>query len=231
MSLQNLPVLLLLDRAGLVGPDGPTHHGVFDLTYLRPMPNLVVMAPGDSDDIAPMIDLALSLDCPTAIRYPKADVQRVVRPNQPVELGRAEVLSEGQDGTIVACGTLLGAAVEAAKTLAQEDLDIGVINARFVKPLDTETILRAVKRSPFVVTVEEGALTGGFGSAVLEAAADAGLDASRVRRLGIPDQFIEHGPRAELLADLHLDAPGIAQACREMAEAKKGSELFIAERK
>jgi 1-deoxy-D-xylulose-5-phosphate synthase len=233
LALQNLPVTLLLDRAGLVGPDGPTHHGVFDLTYLRPLPNLVIMAPGDASDMAPMVQLALSLDCPTAIRYPKADAQRVARPARPVELGKAEVLRWGRDGMIVACGTLLSATVEAAKNLEEEDLDLGVINARFVKPLDTATLLRAIKELPFVITVEEGALMGGFGSAVLEAACDAGLDAGRVCRLGIPDQFIEHATRGELLADLGLDAPGIAQACREMTEArrrtsKKGSILFAA---
>ncbi|MBN2579823.1 MAG: 1-deoxy-D-xylulose-5-phosphate synthase [Pirellulales bacterium] len=228
VSLQNLPVTLLLDRAGLVGPDGPTHHGVFDLAYLRSLPNLVVMAPGDTDSIAPMLQLALSLDRPAAIRYPKADAQRIVRPIQPLELGKAEVLHRGRDGVILACGTQLVAAVEAAKLLAEEDLDVGVINARFVKPLDTAALLPAIQESPFTVTVEEGVLMGGFGSAVLEAANEAGVNTARVRRLGVPDQFIEHAARAELLADLGLDAPGIAQACREMAEVKKGAELLMA---
>jgi 1-deoxy-D-xylulose-5-phosphate synthase len=217
VALQNLPVTLALDRAGLVGPDGPTHHGVFDLAYLRPLPNLVVMAPGDELDVAPMLDLALRHDGPTAIRYPKATAETVKRQPTPLELGVAEVLHWGEDGMLVACGTLLGDCVRAANLLHDEGLDVGVINARFVKPLDTETILKAVRECPFVVTVEEGCLAAGFGSAVLEAANQAGLDTRRIRRLGVPDQFVEHGDRGELLADLGLDCAAIAQACRELA--------------
>jgi 1-deoxy-D-xylulose-5-phosphate synthase len=215
VALQNLPVTLLLDRAGVVGPDGATHHGAFDLTYLRPLPNLVVMAPGDAADVAPMTDWALHHDGPVAIRYPKTAAETITRPASPIELGKAEVLRWGADGMLLACGTLLGACVEAADRLLAEGLDFGVINARFVKPLDVETILRAVRESPLLVTVEEGALSGGFGSAVLEAAADGGLDASHVRRLGFPDRFIEHGTRSELLADLGLDVAGIVRSCRQ----------------
>lgn len=219
LCLQSLPVTLLLDRAGLTGPDGPTHHGVFDMAYLRALPNLVVMVPGDAGDIAPMIDLSLELNCPTAIRYPKADAITIDRPATPIELGKSEVLRWGRDGMIVVCGPLLATCIEAADRLAEDGFDIGLINARFVKPLDTQTILRAVAESPFVVTVEEGVLMGGFGSAVLEAACDAHLDTSRVRRLGIPDHFIEIGRRNELLADLGLHSEGIAKTCRQMAEA------------
>jgi len=219
VALQDLPVLLLLDRAGLVGPDGPTHHGVFDLSYLRPLPNLVVMAPGDGLDVEPMIGFALSHDHPTAIRYPKAAAEVVRREPAPLELGRAEVIREGSDGTIMACGAVMPACVAAADELAAaEGLHLGVLNARFVKPLDIAAVLEAVEHSPFVLTVEEGTLMGGFGSAVLEACSDAGLDTRHLRRLGIPDRFIEHGARAELLADLGLDAAGIAAACRELAE-------------
>jgi 1-deoxy-D-xylulose-5-phosphate synthase len=217
IALQNLPVTLLLDRAGLVGPDGPTHHGVFDLTYLRPLPNLVVMAPGDQQDLTRMIEWSLRYDGPTAIRYPKAAAETVRREPAPVQPGSAEVLRWGPDGMLIACGTLLKACLRAADRLAKDGLQLGVINARFVKPLDTPTVLRAVRECPWVVTVEEGALMGGFGSAVLEAVCDAGLDAGRIRRLGVPDQFIEHGDRSELLADLGLHAQGIAQACRELA--------------
>ncbi len=217
VSLQDLPVTLLLDRAGIVGPDGPTHHGVFDLTYLRPLPNLVVMAPGDALDTAPMVDFALAHDHPTAIRYPKAMAESVDREPAPVELGRAEVIHQGADGTIIVCGGALPACMEAVRELADADgLDIGVINARFVKPLDRDTLLAAVQQSPLVLTVEEGALMGGFGSAVLEACSEAGIDASRVRRLGVPDRYVEHGTRDELLADLKLDADGIAATWRQM---------------
>ena len=215
VSLQNLPILMLLDRAGVVGPDGPTHHGVFDLTYLRPLPNLTVLAPGDEHDLGLMIPWALAQDHPTAIRYPKTSTSKRARSAAPVELGTAEVLRQGTDGMLVACGTLVNHCLEAADTLAHEGLQLGVINARFVKPLDTRTILRALREQPLLVTVEEGALMGGFGSAVLEAASDAGLDASRIRRLGIPDRFVEHGSRTELLAELGLSSEAIAKACRQ----------------
>lgn len=217
VSLQNLPVIFLLDRAGLVGPDGPTHHGVFDLAYLRPLPNMVVMAPGDAAEIPLMLEFALSHDSPTAIRYPKASSAIVDRSPAPIELGKSEVLRWGEDGMLIACGATLETCVKAAGLLEQEGLDIGVINVRFVKPLDTQTILRAVEQSPLVITVEEGVLQGGFGSAVLEAACDAGLDTGRIRRLGIPDRYIDHGDRKELLTELGLDVEGIAAACRELA--------------
>jgi 1-deoxy-D-xylulose-5-phosphate synthase len=225
VALQNLPVTLLMDRAGLVGPDGPTHHGVFDLTYLRPLPNLVVMAPGCAADVAPMIDWALRHDGPTSLRYPKAAAEAGDRTAAPLELGKAEVLRWGCDGMLIACGTLLGACVQVAHRLADEQLDFGVINARFIKPLDQAAILRAVAECPLVVTVEEGALLGGFGGAVLEAASEAGLDSSGIRRLGIPDRFIEHGSRNELLSDLGLDTAGILRSCRQWAgrETKVGA--------
>ena len=217
VSLQNLPVLFMLDRAGLVGPDGPTHHGVFDLCYLRPFPNLVVMAPGDSWDLQAMVDWALDHDMPAAIRYAKTAAVRLEREESPIELGRAEVLRDGPDGTIVACGSVLSDCLAAAKQLATEGVELSVINARFVKPLDTATILQAAEQSPFVLTVEEGQLMGGFGSAVLEAIADAGVAVACVRRLGLPDRYVEHATRAELLADQRLDTAGIAATCRELA--------------
>jgi 1-deoxy-D-xylulose-5-phosphate synthase len=222
VALQNLPVTFLMDRAGLTGPDGPTHHGCFDLGYLRVLPNMLVLAPGDAADLPPMLEFALSFPGPVAIRYPKANIEDAGTltgrdDRAPIELARAEVFDWGRDGTILACGTLLSNCLKAAATLQAEGLDVGVINMRFVKPLDTEVLHRALETSPFVLTVEEGALAGGFGSAVLEAAADAGLNTSHISRRGIPDRFIEHGERAELLADLGLDAAGIARACRELA--------------
>ena len=225
VALQNLPVTFLMDRAGLTGPDGPTHHGCFDLGYLRLLPNMLVLAPGDAVDLPQMLEFALSFPGPVAIRYPKAGAEdagklsgRDDQDRAPMELGRAEVFDWGRDGIILACGTLLTNCLKAVASLKTEGLDIGVINMRFVKPLDTEVIFRALETSPFVVTVEEGALAGGFGGAVLEAAADAGLNTSHVGRRGIPDRFIEHGERAELLADLGLDAAGIARTCRELAQ-------------
>ena len=215
VALQNLPVTFMLDRAGLTGPDGPTHHGVFDLAYMRLFPNMVVMAPGDTHDLETMLDFALRSDAPCAIRYPKCSADTLPEPRAPLELGRAEILRWGTDGVILACGTLVNASLKAADLLHHEGLHFGVVNCRFVKPLDRELLERALRECPVVVTVEEGALMGGFGSAVLEAACDLGYSAARVQRLGIPDRFIEHGDRAELLADLGLSADGIAQACRQ----------------
>jgi len=217
VSLQNLPVTFMLDRAGLTGPDGPTHHGVFDFGYLRLLPNFVVMAPGDELDLAPMLDFALNHDTPVSMRYPKTAVENHDRAFAPIELGQAEVFRWGEEIILIACGALLGNCLQAAEMLRKEGFDVGVINARFIKPLDRTTIVKAIESCPVVVTVEEAALAGGFGSAVIEAANDAGVDARGVRRLGIPDRFVEHGERGELLADLGLDPAGIARAAREQA--------------
>ena len=234
VALQNLPVMFLLDRAGLTGPDGPTHHGMFDLGYLRVFPNMTVMAPGDAEDLAAMIEFAASHNGPTAIRYPKATALTVARPRTSIEWGKAEVLRWGQHGVIFVCGTQLAEAQEAAETLRDEGLDVGVVNARFAKPIDHELVARAVRECAFVVTVEEAALMGGFGSAVLEVAAevdgkvDSKIDGpvakARIHRLGVPDCFVEHADRGELLADLGLDAAGIAATCRRLAE---GLELTL----
>lgn len=216
VCLQNLPVTFMLDRAGLTGPDGPTHHGAFDVGYLRLFPNMVVLAPGDEHDLEGMLEWALGHDGPVAIRYPKATVERHAGPRSPIVLGQAEVLAEGGDGLVIACGTLLGQALAAAATLRQEGLDVTVVNARFVKPLDA-TLLERIEAAPWTLTIEESALPTGFGSAILEMVSDAGMSAGPIRRTGLPDRFVEHGERGELLAELGLDAAGIAQSCRQLA--------------
>jgi 1-deoxy-D-xylulose-5-phosphate synthase len=218
VALQNLPVTFLLDRAGLTGPDGPTHHGAFDLGYMRVFPNMVVMAPGDAADLAAMVDFALAHDGPCSIRYPKATAETVAGERTPIAAGQSEIVQWGADCCIVCCGALLPSCLAAADQLRELGLDVGVVNARFVKPLDAETILRAIDECRFVVTVEEAALMGGFGAAVLEAANDAGRATGHVRRLGIPDRFIEHAERSELLADLGLDAAGVVAACQTLAQ-------------
>ncbi|MFO0817827.1 MAG: 1-deoxy-D-xylulose-5-phosphate synthase [Pirellulales bacterium] len=225
VALQDLPVTFLMDRAGLTGPDGPTHHGCFDLAYMRIFPNMVVTAPGDAHDLTALLDFALGHSHPVGIRYPKATARTVDAPRSPIELGRAEVFSWGRDGVILCAGTLLNDCLAAAQTLRAEGLDVGVVNARFVKPLDREVVARALRECAFVVTVEEGCLPGGFGSAVLEAAAATGLSTHHVRCLGIPDRFVEHGERQELLADLRLDAAGIAGCCRELAAVSEAKGL------
>lgn len=221
VALQNLPVTFCLDRAGIAGEDGPTHHGAFDNTYLRAFPNMVMMSPGDAQDVERMLEFSLNYDGPTSIRYPKAPADSVERQVAPVELGKSEVYVWGKDGMLIAFGSLFTSCVQAAEKLREEGLDVGVINARFTKPLDTEVIHQALQESGFVITVEEGTLCGGFGSAVLESANDAGLNTQHLRRMGIPDQFIEHGNRKELLADLGLDVNGITAAAREMAQQSK----------
>jgi 1-deoxy-D-xylulose-5-phosphate synthase len=214
VCLQNLPVVFTLDRAGLAGPDGPTHHGCFDVPYLRLFPNMVSMAPGDEADVEPMLRFALKHPGPISVRYPKANLERVERNPAPIELGKAEVIEWGEDGCFVAFGAMVPTCLAAAERLKADGLQFGVINARFVKPLDADTILKAVDLLPLVVTVEEGTLEGGFGSAVLEAANAAGVDASNVVRKGIPDRFVEHGERHELLADLGLTVDGLVACVR-----------------
>jgi 1-deoxy-D-xylulose-5-phosphate synthase len=168
-----------------------------------------------------MLDFALNYPGPVSIRYPKAASESVPRAVEPVSLGQAEVIDWGRDGMLIAYGSLLGNCVKAAERLKDEGLDVGVINARFLKPIDRETILRAVAECNFVVTVEESTLLGGFGSAVLEAANSAGLRTDGIRRLGLPDAYIEHAERAEQLRDLGLDVDGIVRAV--LASADRGS--------
>jgi 1-deoxy-D-xylulose-5-phosphate synthase len=218
VSLQNLPVVFTLDRAGVVGADGPTHHGTYDLAYMRVFPNMVVMAPGDEKDVAPMIDFALSHDAPVSIRYPKAALESIDREPQPIEPGQAEILEWETDGIFLACGTLVTSCLRAAERLREEyGLRVGVVNARFVKPLDKPTVLKAIEECGFVLTVEEGCLAGGFGSAVLEAANDAGVSTAHVRRLGLPDRYVLHAEREEQLAEVGLDVDGITRSALELA--------------
>ncbi|WP_165233229.1 1-deoxy-D-xylulose-5-phosphate synthase [Aquisphaera insulae] len=218
VALQDLPVVFCLDRAGLVGADGPTHHGTYDLAYMRVFPNMVVMAPGDLRDVEPMIEFALEHDSPVSIRYPRAVLESLDRDPQPIELGQAEVLEWETDGMILACGSLLNACVRAAERLRDRyGLHVGVVNARFVKPLDRNVACKAIEEAAFVLTVEEGCLAGGFGSAVLEAASDAGIAAGHVRRLGLPDRFVLHAERDEQLAEVGLDVDGIVRAALEQA--------------
>ncbi|WP_298869187.1 1-deoxy-D-xylulose-5-phosphate synthase [uncultured Gimesia sp.] len=221
VALQNLPVTFCMDRAGIAGEDGPTHHGAFDNTFMRCLPNLVMMSPGDARDVEPMLNFSLQHQGPTAIRYPKAPADSVERDVAPIELGKSEVYVWGKDGMLIAFGSLFTNCIQAAEKLREEGLDIGVINARFSKPIDTNVINQAIQESGFVITIEEGTLCGGFGSAVLESANDAGLNTSHLKRLGIPDRFIEHGNRNELLIDLGLDVAGIIATAREMVEQTK----------
>ena len=229
VCLQNLPVVFCVDRAGIVGQDGPTHHGCFDIPYLRLFPNMTSLAPADEADIEPMLQWAQKQPGPVSIRYPRANLETIPRskPHQPIEMGQAEVLVEGKDGVFLAFGTTATSCLTAAKNLREDGINVGVISARFVKPLDAKTILKAIEHLPLVVTVEEGTLQGGFGSAVLEAANAAGLDTRHIVRCGYPDKFIEHGDRNELLADLGLDAAGLAETVKNF-RAEPAEELAAA---
>lgn len=223
-ALQNLPVVFMMDRAGLAGPDGPTHHGVYDIGYMRVFPNIISMAPGSGPELKAMLDFALTCDGPTAIRYPKAAAASLDLSKQPIELGKGQIVRWGTDGAILGLGPMLETAVAAADRLAEQGLDVAVINPRFIKPLDTELLERVFSECRFVVTAEEGALMGGFGSAVLELACEQGWDTRQMKRLGIPDQFIEHGEREELLADMGMSVDGLVATCRELAS--QGAEAL-----
>ena len=213
VALQDLPVLFCLDRAGLVGADGPTHHGAYDLSYLRVFPNMVVMAPGDEKDIDPMFVFALQHTHPVAIRYPRANLDIIERDVQPVKLGQAEILEWGTDGMLLACGSMVGSCLRVAAQLRSEyGMRVGVVNARFVKPLDRLMICKLIEECGFVLTVEESSLIGGLGSAVLEVANEAGLSTTHVRRLGLPDRYVLHAERDEQLTEVGLDVDGILRS-------------------
>ncbi len=220
VSLQDLPVVFTMDRAGLTGPDGPTHHGTYDIGYMRLFPNMVVMAPAYADELKAMLEFSLQQNHPVAIRYPKAAGYHPTNHRMdPIRLGRSETIREGQDGTIIVYGALLPYAVQAVESLVELGLDVGIVNARFCKPIDKEMLQRVWDRSRFIITLEEGALMTGFGSAVLEATHELKLDTRKLKCLGLPDHYVEHGERNELLESLGLDAAGIMRTCQELHES------------
>ena len=194
VALQKLPVLFCMDRAGLSGDDGPTHHGLFDITYLRGVPGLVLMAPKDEDELADMMKTAIDLPGPSAIRYPRGAVAGVPRKAEPVSLpiGKAEVLADGSDVAILGLGPMTAMARQLASKLELDGYSAAVINPRFIKPIDREMIETYARRVAAFVTFEDHVKMGGFGSAVLEVLEEIGSDVPVVR-IGWPDQFIEHG--------------------------------------
>lgn len=217
ICLQNLPVTIAMDRAGLVGDDGPTHHGVFDLSYLRHLPGITVMAPKDENELRHMLKTAVYSGQPMSLRYPRGAGYGVPLDLELkcLEIGKGEQLLDGDDLTIVAIGATVYPALQAAEGLKKKGIAAGVVNARFVKPLDKELILGAARRTGRVMTVEENALQGGFGSAVLELLYDNDLQSVKVRRLGLPDRYIEQGSQAQLRKDVGIDAEGIAAVALE----------------
>lgn len=216
VCLQNLPVTLCLDRAGLVGEDGPTHHGVFDLSYLRQMPNMCVMAPKDEEELRHMLATAIAIPGPAAVRYPRGAGLGVALTDsfEKLPVGKAEVLQEKGEIAFLAVGTMVEHAKAAAAILAEEGIEAAVVNMRFIKPLDTALIDAMAKTKKLIITAEENVLAGGFGSAVAECLADSGQQVPLVR-FGIPDRFIEQGTRKELLSLCGLQPEQMAERVRE----------------
>lgn len=212
VCLQNLPVTLCLDRGGLVGEDGPTHHGVFDLSYLRTMPGMTVFVPKDENELRDMLYTAVHMDSPTAIRYPRGAGLGVPLSEgfREIEIGKAEALSEGDDVALLAVGTMVDAAKKAAAMLEEKGVHAAVVNMRFVKPIDTATIDATATKNKLLVTLEENVLPGGFGSAVAEYMADAG-HRTPLLRIGIPDRFVSQGAKSKLLESCGLLPEQIAE--------------------
>jgi 1-deoxy-D-xylulose-5-phosphate synthase len=245
VALQGLPVVFCIDRAGLVGEDGPTHHGVFDISYLRKVPGMTLMAPRDGRELRLMMEYAAGyLNGPTAVRYPRGavaeELESVLKEVVPpaISHGRAEILKEKGEVLLLALGSMVYPAYEAAMLLKKEGIEAAVVNARFVKPLDESTILALASNARLIVTIEEGSLLGGFGDAVLELFAKfegkKEFKASRLRTLGIPDRFIEHGKREILLDELGLSASKIKDEVtrllqqQEKTHSKNGGGIYRA---
>ncbi len=209
VCIQRLPVAFCIDRAGIVGEDGPTHQGQFDLSYLRIIPNIVVMAPKDGPELRAMLELSLKLDGPSAIRYPRGNAIIIQSGSNNFDVGEAEILLSGDDILILAIGSMVAPSLEAAEDLKRLGINATVVNARFVKPLDESLIYSLAKRIKRIITVEENVILGGFGSAIMEFLQRSGLDDIVIRSIGIPDRFIEHGPQSELRSRYGLDRTGI----------------------
>jgi len=217
VCLADLPVVFALDRSGIVGEDGKTHQGLFDLSYLNLMPNMIVSAPKDADELRHLLYTALKVKHPMAIRYPRGRGTGVPLASglRQLPIGKAEIMKQGADTIIIGIGSTVIPCLEAAEHLALQGIDAMVINARFAKPLDTGLILDVANRIKKMVIVEENVLSGGFGSAVLELLGEAAASDVKVKRLGIPDEFVTHGKQDLLRSLYHLDGAGIAKECAD----------------
>ncbi|MDI6732854.1 MAG: 1-deoxy-D-xylulose-5-phosphate synthase [Planctomycetota bacterium] len=226
IALQKMPVVFVLDRAGLVGADGPTHHGLYDIAYCRVFPDFVLMAPRDGEELKQLLLFAVNHPKPCFIRYPRTVVpEPIIAKEEPkpqisqIIEGRAEILRKGKDGALLGYGSMVYPAYFAAEELHQEGIDLTVVNARFAKPLDKELVGSLLQESPFIITLEEHSIIGGFGSAVLEFANQSDQtrkNTGKIISLAVPDRFIEHGPRDKLLESLGLDKAGIINTVRKM---------------
>ncbi len=223
VCLQNLHVVLALDRGGLVGADGPTHHGVFDFAYMRSIPNLVIMAPKDENELQHMLKTAIDHSGPISLRYPRGEGWNVALDERmhSLKIGKAELLRDGTDLVIAAIGNTAIPALRAAQDLAPLGINAAVVNARFVKPLDEHLFRDLLTKVPRLITVEDHAISGGFGSALVEFLADDGIAGVDVKRLGVPDRFIPHGTQDELKKICGFDKDAIAQAALQMMRRGK----------
>jgi len=224
VCLESLHVVFAVDRGGIVGEDGSTHHGLFDLCYLRNLPNMVVMAPKDENELRRMLVTALKHDGPIALRYPRgAGTGTILEKDiRPLPIGKAELLKEGEDVLILAIGRSVCEALDAHSELTELGISTAVVNCRFVKPLDAELICSLAKKIPRIITVEENVRQGGFGSAVLEELNDSGITGFQLERIGIPDTFVEHGPQRLLRSKYGVDAEAIVEAAKSlMASSSK----------
>ncbi len=221
VCLMNLPVTFVADRAGIVGEDGPTHQGVFDLTLFRSFPNMIVMSPKDENELRRMLKTAIDHPGPALVRYPRGSGRGVKLDEKivPIKIGKAEIVREGEKAAVFAIGHMLHPALQAAEALKKEGFDIAVINTRFVKPLDGKIIEKFVKKANYLFTVEENMLQGGFGSAVMEFLEGNGLWGIPIKRIGLPDSFIEQGAPHILRKKYGLDAEGIANSIRKALES------------
>ncbi len=214
ICIPNLPVTLAIDRAGVVGDDGPTHHGVFDISFLRFIPNMVMMAPKDEEELRQMLYTAINYDGPTAVRYPRGSGEGVEITDQLqlLEIGRGELLKEGDDVLLLPVGNRVGPAIEAANKLKDLGFQAAVINPRFLKPLDADLICRWAKRTGKIITIEDNAIAGGFGSTILELLSGRQLHDVQTTLLGYADSFVEHGPQTTLWKNSGIDTPAIVRA-------------------
>ncbi len=211
VCLMDLPVVFAMDRSGIVGADGATHNGLYDVAYLRTVPNMICMSPKDENELQHMLYTALNTPHPTSVRYPRGNGQGIKMDEEfrQLEIGKAELLRDGQDCAIIALGTMVYPSLKAAEKLAADGIAASVVNARFIKPIDSELLCCLAHDKPFLITIEEAALDGGFGSAVLEMLEAQKISGCKVLRLGVPDQLIEQASPTLLYAKLGLDADGI----------------------
>jgi len=218
VCIEALPVVFAVDRGGIVGEDGATHNGIFDLSYFRSLPNMVVMAPKDENELVRMLTTALAHNGPIAVRYPRGTAAGVKMENQdvPIPIGKGEVLKKGDDVLILAIGTSVSEALFAHSTLMEQGISATVVNCRFVKPLDSDLIGSLARKIPRIITVEENVRQGGFGSAVLECLSDQRITGFLLECIGIPDTFVEHGSQNFLRSKYGIDAPAIVNAAKRL---------------